>query len=199
VIAVAATAMILDAGQTKRTDAKTVVVHLENYMAPGVEEFVVKGLVQKMFASAGVRIWWRAGTPSADELTRERPIVVSFTTNTPAWEHPGALAFAAPYEGTHIRIFCDRVHAAEPAAVPALLAYVLVHEMTHILQGTVRHSDSGIMKAHWEDQDYRAIVCRRLAFTAADIELIHSGLDTRTAHIAGSIHAQGAITDAQPR
>jgi hypothetical protein len=46
-----------------------------------------------------------------------------------------------------IRVLYDRVQAmVSPAHEPHLLAYVLAHEIVHILEGTGRHSATGIMK-----------------------------------------------------
>ena len=57
------------------------------------------------------------------------------------------LAYALPFEGTHIVVFYDRVEECVRADLfPTLLAYVLVHEITHILQEITRHSATGIMK-----------------------------------------------------
>ena len=57
-----------------------------------------------------------------------------------------------------------------------VLARVMVHEITHILQGMSNHSDKGIMKAHWN-----AVEARSLGFTADDVELIYNGMDARGA------------------
>jgi hypothetical protein len=38
--------------------------------------------------------------------------------------------------------------------VPIILGHVLVHEITYILQGICRHSESRIMKARWELRDF---------------------------------------------
>ena len=61
-----------------------------------------------------------------------------------------ALAVALPFEGIHIEIFYDRIRAAEGFVPPDYLGHVLAHEITHILQSVARHSDSGLMKAHWD-------------------------------------------------
>src|SRR5262249_1158427 len=64
-----------------------------------------------------------------------------------AGHDPKALAYAMPYEKTHMVVFLDRVRAvAEPNAVRFVLAYVLLHEITHMLEGMARHSETGIMK-----------------------------------------------------
>jgi hypothetical protein len=168
-----AAVMALQAGQAERKDQKTIVVYFENALAPK-DQFAAEKFAEQMFATAGVRVEWRVGAPSEAKVAEERPIVVRFSVNTAASDHPGALAFAAPYEGVHINIFYDRVRMGNPRATQAVLAHVLVHEITHILQGIERHSESGIMKAHWPAQDYTDMAWLPMSFTANDIDLIHS-------------------------
>jgi len=88
---------------------------------------------------------------------------------------------ALPFEGSHIRVFYDRVQATVDAEmVPRLLAYVLVHEITHVIEGTDHHSDSGIMKARWDAEDYQQMRRSSLAFTEEDLQLIRTGLARRS-------------------
>ena len=134
-----------------------------------------------MFAEAGVRLEWRTGHPSGAQPEREPAIVVSLAENTPASYQPKALAFAQVYEGVHITVFWDRVERLSRFAPPNfVLAHVLVHEITHILQGIDRHSESGVMKAHWTVEDYRAMAAKPLPFTPQDVQLIELGLAPRT-------------------
>jgi hypothetical protein len=53
-----------------------------------------------------------------------------------------ALGVALPLEGSHARVFYDRVLRASPddAYQDALLAHVMAHEIAHVLQGLIRHS-----------------------------------------------------------
>lgn len=183
----AAAVMTLQARQIESAEEKTVIVYFENCLAPK-EEFLAKKLTNQMLASAGVRILWRAGVPSLLEHSKEQPIVVQFETNAPASEHPGALAFSQPYEGTHIKVFYDRIHTPDARTTYIVLAHVLVHEITHILQGIERHSRSGVMKACWSPTDFRAMLWRPLAFEPKDIDLIQSGLATRQALLAEVVH-----------
>ena len=68
-----------------------------------------------------------------------------------------------------------------PNQVHAVLAHVLVHEITHILQGLSRHSESGVMKARWDSQDFAQMSWKPLPFTAEDVDLIQRGLAARDA------------------
>ena len=94
---------------------------------------------------------------------------------------PGALAFAKVYEGVHITVFWNRIERQPRFAPPVVvLAHVLVHEITHILQGVNRHSESGVMKSRWTAEDHRAMASKPLPFTPLDVELIQHGLDSRS-------------------
>ena len=78
-----------------------------------------------------------------------------------------------------------RVKRLQPASAQRLLAYVLVHEITHILEGISRHSKSGIMKAYWDVGDSYRMRRDALAFEEEDVELIHLGLYARATRLAG--------------
>jgi hypothetical protein len=149
-------------------------------------------LANEIFASAGVKIDWRIGQPPRRQSQHERAVVVEMITDTPPQLKPGALAFARPYEGVHITLFYDRVRAAtEPELTPNVLAHVLVHEITHILQGTCRHSDSGVMKARWAHADYMEMGQKPLSFTEQDVQLIKNGLAERAN--AGTLVAAASV------
>jgi hypothetical protein len=145
--------------------------------APTGKLIRAEGLANEIFAGAGVKIDWRCGEPSHPE----KAMVVEILSGTPKDQMPGSLAYALPYEGVHITVFFDRVQrTAEFELSPNdLLAHVLVHEITHLLQGTSRHSESGIMKPHWTLQDVRSMRWRPLEFTDEDTQLIRNGLARR--------------------
>jgi len=97
-----------------------------------------------------------------------------------------ALAMALPYadSGVRIVVFYDRVepllrgHHAPQATV---LGYVLAHEIAHALQGIARHSETGIMRARWTDNDLKQMGIKVLTFTPEDVQLIQRGLARRDA------------------
>jgi hypothetical protein len=62
-----------------------------------------------------------------------------------------------------------------------VLGHVIAHEVTHILQGVLRHSESGVMKARWSNADYQEMTWKPLRFTDEDVVLIHRGLKARVA------------------
>jgi hypothetical protein len=156
---------------------ETVTVYVTNdAMVPLTILCPARALATKMLARAKVRILWRAGRPDDSPSLRDSTLVARLETQTPWDRMPGALGFARPHEGVHITIFYDRIErqALGNDSRTLLLAYVLVHEITHALQGENRHAETGIMKAHWEPSDYYQIA--RNPFTEDDVDLIHRGL-----------------------
>jgi hypothetical protein len=153
-----------------------------------------KSLAARMFASAGVRIDWRWGEQAGSQLLQEGAISVRLTTNhelrhsrrpgyVPEKFNPNSGAFAFPNEGIHIIVLYDQLAWSEkrPGFAPVLLAHVMVHEITHMLQGICRHSTAGIMKAHWTLDDFYDMQTKTLSFAPEDIELIHLGMNQRHA------------------
>jgi hypothetical protein len=134
-------------------------------------------LAGRMFAAAGVKVRWCNGLQSC--LDKPGVIIVSLEGSTRSTFSPGGLASAQPYEGIHVEVAYDRLKAAPTSVQPTLLAHVLVHEITHILQGISRHSQTGVMKAQWNETDFGVMLKTPLPFTAEDIELIHMGLEKR--------------------
>jgi hypothetical protein len=128
-----------------------------------------------MFASAGIKIDWRETL----EGCPPQGILITVGQRTPQDFHPGALAYALPYEGAHAQVFYDRIAARGNALMPHLLAHVLVHEITHILQGVTRHSAEGVMRAQWNQQDFHLMLGRSLEFARLDVDLIHDGIAMR--------------------
>jgi hypothetical protein len=131
----------------------------------------------RILKEAGIRLDWHGEERSC---AQDRGIVVRISLATPPRQHPGALAYALPFESASIVLFYDRVlSAASPAVAPSLLGHVLAHEIVHILQGVDTHSATGIMKARWDKRDYDDMQRAQLSFTRADLTLIDRGLEWR--------------------
>ena len=171
VLVAASGAWASDAGQTPK---RVVTVCL----SPGANAPILyrgQAAASRILKQAGIRIDWRLDARAC--VAAGNGIVVTVALATPEDRHPGALAYAMPFEGTRIVLFYDRVRTAvRPSMAPFLVGHVLAHEIAHILQGISRHSASGIMKPHWDARDYAQMDRGQLNFTEEDIRLIHSGL-----------------------
>jgi hypothetical protein len=143
----------------------------DNVTVPASVRSIALNETAESFSSIGVNIDWRVGLPPASS---RRVIGVELVTNTRRTNLPGALACAQPYDRSAIQVFYDRIqYAKDPGRV---LAHVLVHEITHVLQGIARHSSTGIMKASWDRDDFDRMRYTMLPFTEEDVELIRRGL-----------------------
>jgi len=157
---------------------------------PGASQrWPVEMMTSKIFSAIGVKLDWRNGScPAAPNA-----IKIAFAMQAPAGFSPGALAYARPYEGIHIVVFYDRVRRMHPSRIDQFMAYVLAHEIAHILEGVSRHSTKGIMKANWDGLDGFQIVCDSLLFADEDVELIRNGLRSRgvTLPAGGAVQIAG--------
>lgn len=142
--------------------------------------YLAQSEASKLLARAAVHVKWTHGSACQSSAA----IQIHLTIQTPDNLLPGALAFCQPTARDDIRILYDRVQAmASPAHEAHLLAYVLAHEIGHLLEGTARHSATGIMKAQWTPEDYSDIASGKLAFASEDIELVHGGVIARQGHL----------------
>jgi len=138
-----------------------------------------ESITGQMFKSAGVALAWHsAASAPCQGLPAARTVILEFVGNRPAGEHPDALAYALPYEADRVVVLYDRIEASAdgPTQVSTLLAHVMTHEITHLLQGISRHSETGVMKAHWSAHDFLQMAYKPLPFAPEDIDLIQRGL-----------------------
>ena len=141
-------------------------------------------IVDRMFGGIGVRVEWRTGVPrqQRQQGCGARSVRVRFTAQSQYAEaDPTALASALPYNVARVQItvLVDQLSTLsrlKPAHARALLAHVLVHEIGHVLQAIKRHSESGVMRASWSDEDLNRMLEGPLPFTPHDVELIHHGM-----------------------
>jgi hypothetical protein len=169
-----------------RSERQKVVVCIEGSGLAKVDDS--KARASRLFKPAGVELEWHTGLRFC-EGRRDRAIMISLSTSTPKTLLHGALAYAFPYEGVHIQVFYDRIALCADELLPYALAYVFVHEIAHILQGTDQHSNRGIMKAFWSSDDCTLMKTGQLRFTELDIEMIHHGLAARAARLGTLVGA----------
>jgi len=141
-----------------------------------------KAKVTGMFAEIGVQLLWSKGA----DCRRHAPdsILIHMDDKVPARFQAGVMAYALPYGNseTSIHVFYQRVLEGHPPAVASgLLGHVMAHEITHVLQGVARHSETGLMKPNWAMSDYCRMRAGSLPFTAEDVMLVHLGIEARDA------------------
>ncbi|SPE42400.1 conserved exported hypothetical protein [Candidatus Sulfopaludibacter sp. SbA3] len=159
-------------------------VHLENdMMVPAIILNQAKGIASGMFSSIGIRVEWKEGVPrpaaqpAACEARANEVLAVEFDEEVDVRFTGDAFGYAVPGEpGAAIHIFYRRVAASMPYMTAVLLGHVMAHEITHMLEGVARHSEEGVMKAHWTSQDYNQMAMHPLPFEEEDVEMVRTSL-----------------------
>ena len=139
----------------------------------------------EIFAKIGIDLTWRSGrsrrraTCAGESGTRD--LAIEIVPYAPTSINDGALAMARPYgdSSVHIMIFYSRVAPLlreHDSAQAKILGHVLAHEITHVLQGMARHSETGIMRARWTRDDYSQMGVGGLRFGAEDVRFIRLGI-----------------------
>jgi hypothetical protein len=176
-VVLAAAGSRLWAGEATRGERYTVTACMENLSSDTLN--YASDLVSRIYSAIGVHIDWRRmrNCPAG----AIRITIQKFTSRD---ERPHALGYALPYDGTHIVVFYDRIQRQQQRLVSALTAHVIAHEIGHLLEGVIHHSDDGLMKAQWDLSDFSQMALRTLPFSAEDVLLIRSGLKRRSSLLA---------------
>jgi hypothetical protein len=82
------------------------------------------------------------------------------------WQ-PLGLSYAGHEGGTYASIFLkpaeEKANQVNLSPID-VLSYAATHEVGHLLLGDQAHTSRGLMKAHWEAEDYRAMALNRFYF-----------------------------------
>ena len=116
----------------------------------------------RIMRQAGVRLRWLDKDPQRFARSAGTPCAFPYA--------PG---------GVRITFFRDRLQTffnARPSGAGSVLGHLMAHEITHVLQGISRHSETGLMRAHWSPEDYRQMPSKLLPLTPYDIKLIRMGV-----------------------
>ena len=151
-----------------------------------------EAIALRMFATAGVTLEWRSTVSAACRNSDQaRTVFLDFHIHTAPNDHPGALAYALPYQGSRIVVLFDRFKssAGGPRQVATILAHVMAHEIAHLLEGVERHSQTGVMKAYWDGHDLMQMAVTPLPFAPEDIEMIQHALRVTAVGAAPSLPA----------
>jgi hypothetical protein len=145
-------------------------------------------IATRIYAGLGLRLEWKVGSPkpkaaNVDCSRGAIQIPVRFTAETPNDGSETTLAWTFVYNmrEARIHVLTNRVqhfHSYRPRLAGPLLGHVLAHEIAHVLQRINRHSESGILRAHWSEIEYQQMRYRGLEFEPFDVALIRLGVNS---------------------
>lgn len=163
-------------------------VHLSSPLLPaGVERQMIDS-VNRIFASASIRIRWQHLTgprppaplaPCIDRGLRRIDAVIGSRADSAHDSGPLGEAWPFASSGTRVRIHWPRIAARAGRSwhLAGLLAgHVLAHELAHVLIGRLAHSETGLMNAYWDRAGLGSLTDRILALTPEEISEIKSNL-----------------------
>lgn len=96
--------------------------------------------------------------------------------------HVLGMAFPLAARGLNARVFADHVGTAafvNGRSYSAVLAYVIAHEIGHVLLKTQPHSSHGIMAEMWSPLEYQLMAFHQLPFGADQATAMRAMLDGR--------------------
>jgi hypothetical protein len=167
----------------ERSGQAPVKVRIDDYapvpndvLAPAQDE------VRRVYARIGVQTNWLETRHMPDHFKGTRPIqhvneadliviVLNATMTTRMAQPDNVIGMAAntPTGHGHIAyVFYDRLenHSLQSyASSVSALAFVMAHEMGHLLMWYGSHSDAGIMRGDWDRDAFSRLDIRQLQFT----------------------------------
>ena len=134
-------------------------------ITPQMSSPVVYGAEYKagrILKKSGILISWRHGRRENCNATATRRVYIEFVDAAP--DSASKMALATTYKDScpaaKIRVFWDRISRllnAYPLLDRALVGNVLAHEITHSMQKSPVHEETGMMKAFWEFDDIQEL------------------------------------------
>jgi hypothetical protein len=146
---------------------------------PGAPVSLATARSAKIFAQIGLTVRFRDGRKPKTKMTGANEFEMYLENELPPDVHAAAVAHLYGLDG-RIRVFYGSLKDYKSGGLLAVvLAYVMTHEITHVLEGISHHSPTGVMKAKWSREDFAKIEASRLKFDPQDIDLIRSGIEKR--------------------
>jgi hypothetical protein len=159
---------------------------------------------EAILRDAGIESAWRecrshrgpasaSGDSCADQVM-DGEVIVRIVSAPPA-QPAGSLGFsyvdAETRRGTLATVFADRVYSTASRLrtnVGRLLGRVIAHEVGHLLLGTSRHSETGLMRADWTDDLVQRGSKRDWLFSGREALEMRRLLLVRAGHSASEAH-----------
>jgi hypothetical protein len=169
------------AGNANTVSAQTSALQVQVYDYAGLtpaalHEFITR--TQEILASSGVSLevdaCARSAAPCESHTGSSRQVVIRMVADTgknmkTVRVEKLGMSVADHDGGTYGTVF---LRSAEEKAFDAnlpriiVLAYAAAHEVGHLLLGDQAHTSQGLMKAHWETDDFQAMAQNRFHFSS---------------------------------
>jgi hypothetical protein len=167
-------------GNANTVSAQTSALQVQVYDYAGLSPAALHEFIrrtQEILASSGISLevdtCARGATPCESHSGSSRQIVIRVVPDTGKRMKNVrlktlGLSVADHDGGTYASVFLKPAEEkASDANLPRIivLAYAAAHEVGHLLLGDQAHTRQGLMKAHWETDDFQAMAQNRFHFS----------------------------------
>lgn len=155
----------------------------DNTGLPAADRAAALAVADGILKQAGIAVLWRGGEDEASAIPEVILRIVAASPQTPAGSLGSSLVDVERRIGTLGTVFSDRVAAlAAQAGTDAsqLLGRAMAHEVGHLLVGTTRHADHGLMRSLWTSVELQRNSPRDWMLSPEDVGKIRRGLVART-------------------
>jgi hypothetical protein len=132
----------------------------------------------QIFAGIGVSVQFTRHRMGKPDSRSALDLDLDIQMDAPPQISSAALALSHPFRSDgRIEVFYSRIQRKPIECRDLVLAYVLTHEITHALEGTIYHSSTGVMKEKWTREDFNKMQAAKLEFEPRDVFLIRTGIE----------------------
>jgi len=147
------------------------------------ETYVMGGILQSgeqaaahIFSSIGVELRW-----SCDERA-PNAISIRLAARVPKQFGKETLAYAFPFarQGVRITVFYHRLEPLfeeHQGYAGSIFGHVLAHEIAHVLERVDSHSQTGIMRGRWDENDFVSMKFNAFRFAPEDRQSIRENVE----------------------
>ena len=163
-----------------------------------------------IFSEAGVEVHWVNCEPAADAALKIAPscrvtefpnhlqLTIARRSKSLTDSVFGVSYLGEDGSGCYSTVFfepAEELHERLHVNLGTLLGHVVAHEIAHLLLGTNSHSDTGIMRPHWNERDLANASKGELLFTQAQSQTMRARLAANLCRTASALLRAEAARD----
>lgn len=176
ILAVLVLPSILTAAASRPSQPDVVVYVLEGILVPKFVMIRAEDIAHSLFQTIGLNVALISAGSHRDVGTAiVLHLRIADTSDSPVDDD--VFGYAHPFAGRdrEILVLWPRISRQQSDA-ESVLAHVMAHEVSHVLEGDNWHAKAGIMKGFWTTADLIRMSHKGLPFTPEDAQRIRAGV-----------------------
>jgi hypothetical protein len=143
-------------------------------------------IVANVYSVAGIQVRWQESNNPSTCQPAQITVVINPDATRGSTRTALGISFPLVGEGGRAGVFYSRIErvSRDPtiglgASVAEVLAYVMVHEIGHLVLNWTTHSRDGIMRTNWTLVEFAAMRGGKLFFAAAEASALRRAFQKR--------------------